>query len=544
MENTHWDVVVIGAGPAGLSAALLLGRARRRTLVVDAGEPRNRFAAHMHGVLGHEGSSPQQLRHTGEAELGLYGVEVVAGAVDRLDDVNDGVRVALQDGSVLTTRAVVVATGITDVLAEIPGLAERWGSSVIHCPYCHGWEIRDSALGVLATEFVGLHQAFLARQWSDNVTVFTAGVGDVPEETVARLRSRGVKLIDSPVVELAGEADGPIAIHTADGAVTPINAMFTAGTPRPHDSFLTDLRLARAEIAGVSMVAVDAAGKTSHDRIWAAGNVVNPMLTVPMSIGAGAMAGAAVNGMLVVEDFDLAERTLTPTEFWEQRYAHNTQVWSGHANAVLADVVGSIEQRLAAETPGGALGQRTAIDLGCGEGGDALWLAARGWKTTGVDISRTALERAQVAANAAQLSSDQLRFVVADLSDFEPEDSFDLVTASFLQSPVRLDRAEILRAASRMVAPGGHLLVTAHATSPFSGNGGEGEGHDHDHDHDQARTTSFEADFPTPDEELENLHLDPAEWTVALKELRPRTITRPDADPFTIEDSVVLVRRS
>jgi thioredoxin reductase len=190
MVDSEWDVVVIGGGPAGLAAALMLGRSRRRVLVVDAGSPRNRFAAHMHGVLGNEGCAPADLLARGRAEVAGYGVRVVEDRVTRVDLTEHGVRVDLADGGPHGARAALVATGLRDELPEVPGLAQRWGTSVLHCPYCHGWEVRGQRLGLLLTSPLGLHAAELVRQLSDQVTVFAAGV-EVDETTRHRLRSRG-----------------------------------------------------------------------------------------------------------------------------------------------------------------------------------------------------------------------------------------------------------------------------------------------------------------------------------------------------------------
>lgn len=527
MNGNHWDVVVIGAGPAGLNAALLVGRARRRTLVIHSGSPRNRFADHMHGVLGNEGVTPLELREKGENELALYGVEIKEGSVERVDDALDGVRLTLSDHSTIEARAVIVASGISDELPPVEGLAAHWGSSVLHCPYCHGWEVRDTKLGVLATSFIGLHQAFLVRQWSSDVTVFTSELDDVTEEQSARLRSRGVKLVSSPAIALEDHGGKLTAVRTADGERVPLDAIFTAGTPRPHDAFLAHLELARTEIIGSSFLEVDQAGKTSHDRIWAVGNVVNPMLTVPMSMGAGAMTGGAVNAALVNEDFDLAERPLSPAAFWESRYGGDEHHWSGRVNAALAAVVPDLERGYDTNA------ERAALDLGCGEGGDALWLAQRGWHVTGVDISHNAIERGRRAADDAGVSRDRLRFVAADLSEFESTQSFDLVTASFLQSPVELPRTDILKRATTMVAPGGHLLITAHGTPPRPIDENSGAGHE----------SPFPS-FPTPDEDLAALELHLDDWTVLAHELRPRTMELPGKGKFTTEDSVVLVRRN
>ena len=305
---TARDAIVIGGSAAGLSAALLLGRARRTVLVIDAGRPRNRFAEHMHGVLGTEGAAPADFVRKGRAEAASYGVEFLDGVVDSVTDAERGVVVTLADGRVETARAVVVATGIADELPAIPGLAERWGKTVLHCPYCHGWEVRGERLGVLATSPMAPHQARLVRQWSDSVVLFTAAAGPIDPVDARRLRARNVDLVESAAVEVLGDGVQVTGVRTADGQVTALDALFTAGVPRPNDGFLAGLELPRTEFPmGLgSFLTVDQAGKTGHPRIWAAGNVVNPMATVPMAVGAGALTGGAVNGALMEEDFDLA----------------------------------------------------------------------------------------------------------------------------------------------------------------------------------------------------------------------------------------------
>ncbi|WP_413317717.1 methyltransferase domain-containing protein [Agrococcus sp. 1P02AA] len=202
-------------------------------------------------------------------------------------------------------------------------------------------------------------------------------------------------------------------------------------------------------------------------------------------------------------------------EFWEARYADAERIWSGRVNAVLADVAGAL-------TPG------RALDLGCGEGGDALWLAQQGWRVTGVDLSPTAIERARAAAAAAGLSRDALRFEAADLATWQSTEAHELVSASFLQSwPVVIPREEILRRATDLVAPGGHLLVVAHAGAPSWA------------DPEMARTHPF----PTPEGDLAALRLDRDDWHVLACERRERSVTAPDGSAATLDDSVVLVRR-
>ncbi|KAA9394893.1 methyltransferase domain-containing protein [Kocuria coralli] len=521
MENMDWDVVIIGGSAAGLSAALMLGRARRRTLVVDAGSPRNRFAAHMHGVLGNEGRPPAELLEQGRSEASAYGVEFRAGTVERVEEAEAGVEVLLRDQGVIRARALVVATGMSDELPEVPGLAERWGRTVLHCPYCHGWEVADQRLGVLVTSPMGLHQAQLVRQWSDRVTVFTAGAEPLDMATEFRLRSRGVDLVASPVEQVLGEsADRISAVRTADGVLTEIDALFVAGRPRPHDAFLGHLGLETADTPMGRFLQVDAMGKTSSDRIWAIGNVVNPALTVPMCMGAGAYTGGAVNAALVGEDFDRAAgdpanwADLLPSDYWEHRYTAADRMWSGQVNHVLAGVAADLQ-------PGWAL------DLGCGEGADAIWLARHGWTATGIDISETAIRRAAEAARTAEIPEGRISFRAADVSTLDDEARYDLVTASFLHSPVDLPRTEILRAAAQRVAPGGHLLITSHATVPPWGN----------------LPKALEPRFLGPEEEIAELGLDAGQWAVRIAETRPREVTGPHGDHATIDDSIVLLQR-
>ncbi|RNI21098.1 NAD(P)/FAD-dependent oxidoreductase [Flexivirga caeni] len=312
MQHIEWDVIIAGGGPAGLSAALMLGRSRRRVLVIDSGSPRNRFAAHMHGVLGQEGVAPAELAQRGRAEAADYGVEFRDTVVERVDREPEGVLVTTADGMALHARALVAATGLRDRLPEVAGLAERWGSTVLHCPYCHGWEVRDQRLGVLTTSPVGLHQAELIRQWSDRVVVFTAGLGELGDEAQARLRARGVRLESEPVEQILGEGAAISGVRLRGGRTVSVDAIFTAGAAVARDRYLAHLCLDRTETPFGSFVSTDATGRTSDERVWAVGNIVNPAANVPMSIGAGAFAGGAVNGALVAWDFDAAVREQMP----------------------------------------------------------------------------------------------------------------------------------------------------------------------------------------------------------------------------------------
>lgn len=515
--TTHlWDTIVIGGGAAGLSAAQMLGRSRRRTLVIDAGQPRNRFASHMHGILGHDGLDPAELLASGRRELERYDVEVREGWVETITD--DGATLAVRSGDATEhARAIVLATGITDRLPDIPGLTERWGTTVAHCPYCHGWEVRDQRIGVLATSPLHAHLAFMVRQLSAHVTVFAHRPELVAPEERQRLAARGVAVIDSPIAAIEGDGAAISHVVTADGSRHELDAIFTGGVPEPHDSAVAALALERTDNNGISLISAASDGATSHPRVWAAGNVVSPMDSVPMAASAGAVAGARVNGFLVAEDVDLALqaggewRDVAPVEFWEQRYGATGPAWSGKVNATLADAVVGL-------APG------RALDLGCGEGADAIHLARAGWQAHGVDISMRAIERARAAASDAGV---EVTFTSADLSQWEPDGTYDLVTASFFHSPVALDRTAILHRASAAVTPGGHLLVITHAAPPPWAD----PAHVRDHTFLDAR------------QEADALGLDPAEWQEVRVELVERDATGPNGQPGHLTDGVVMLRR-
>lgn len=261
--SESWDVIIAGGGAAGLSAALTLGRARRRVLVVDAAEPRNRFASHMHGVLGHDGLAPEELLGRGRKEMQAYDVAVHRDTLVDVRDDGDTLAATLADGTTQSARALIVATGLTDVLPDVTDLAERWGIDVLHCPYCHGWEVRDQRLAVLGTSPLSLHQAELLRQWSDHLVFLTAGCGEIAADARHRLQSRGVELVDTPVDEILTERDRLVGVRLADGARLDLDAIFTMSSPLPRDEFLADLDLARAESPFGSFLAVDANGATT-----------------------------------------------------------------------------------------------------------------------------------------------------------------------------------------------------------------------------------------------------------------------------------------
>jgi thioredoxin reductase len=301
VEEQVYDVVVVGGGAAGLSAALVLGRARRRVAVVDAGAPRNAPAPHMQGFLSRDGMSPADLLAAGRAEVTGYGVEVVE---DQVVGVDAGFFVRLASGQVLRGRRVLVATGVRDELPEIPGVRERWARDLLHCPYCHGWEVRDQPIGVLGTQPGSVQHAQLVRQWSDDV-VFFVHTYDLTSAERVGLDARGIRVVGGEVARLVVEDDRLTGVELIDGRIIARTAVFIRPGNVPHaDGLLTGLG---CEVNEAGFVTVDDMGRTSTFGVSAAGNVVDPRAQVITSAGAGSAAAIAINADLVQEDVERAE---------------------------------------------------------------------------------------------------------------------------------------------------------------------------------------------------------------------------------------------
>jgi thioredoxin reductase (NADPH) len=295
----EYDVVVVGGGVAGLSAAMMLGRSRRRVVVVDAGEPRNAPAAHLHGFLSRDGMDPAELLSTSRREVVGYGGELLAGravGIDRLDGARFAVRLA--EGGRLDARAVVVATGLRDELPEIPGLRQRWGQDVNFCPYCHGYEVRDSALGVIGGEdrTFSLRQAQLIRQWSDDVVFFPHRI-DLEAHEREPLVARGVRIVEGDVTRIVSDETGVRGVEVAGGPMVSRTALFVGPRFVSSDELLTALG---CELDDEGRVAVDRTGRTSIEGVWAPGNVVDHTAQLINAAAAGSAAAVALNNQYLV----------------------------------------------------------------------------------------------------------------------------------------------------------------------------------------------------------------------------------------------------
>ena len=299
-----YDVLVAGGGAAGLNGALMLARSRRTVLVIDAGAPRNAPAAGVHGLLARDGMPPAELLERGRAEVRRYGGQVVAGEVGAVAREDNGFAVTLADGRTVRARRLLVATGLVDELPDIPGLRARWGRDVVHCPYCHGWEVRDQAIGVLASGPMAMHQALLFRQLSDDVTFFSHTMPPPAGEEAEQLAARGITVVNGEVASLEIAGDRLAGVRLRDGTVVSRDALAVSPRMAARAGFLAALGLrptAHPSGAG-EYIPADPAGRTEVPGVWVAGNVTDLTAQVGAAAAAGAMAGAQINADLVAEE--------------------------------------------------------------------------------------------------------------------------------------------------------------------------------------------------------------------------------------------------
>jgi thioredoxin reductase/SAM-dependent methyltransferase len=451
----HCDVAVIGGSAAGLAAALQLARQRRSVIVVDAGEPRNAAATHMHGYLGHEGVAPTDLVAIGRDEVRGYGGEVLDGRVTRVSRADrGGFLIELVGGHTIVARRVLAATGLVDLLPDIEGVAEHWGSDVIHCPFCHGYEVRDQRIVQVVTHHMGLHPATLFRQLTTELTIVIHDDAGVDDDELARLQAAGVTIVHDHVDRVLTGAEGRVAgvelaeSGTIDADVVVIGPRFAARV----DPFEALGLRSVAHASGIGHhVETSSMGETSVDGLYAAGNVTDPSQQVLHAAADGSRVGAMISFSLADEDTESAARPSSNEADWEHRY-DGDQMWSGRPNgALVAEITGLVPGR--------------ALDVGAGEGGDAIWLAEQGWQVTASDISQRALDRIAGAADSRGLGVE-CRRTDANALDAFPHRSFDLVTAHYASIP-RTPDDRGARSIIDAVAAGGTLLVVSHDLAPM-----------------------------------------------------------------------------
>ena len=523
MDDTY-DVVIVGGGPAGLAAGLALAQARRSVLIVDSGEPRNAVSGQLRNYLARDGASPAELLGQGRNEVTRSGGTIVSARVTEVVRQDDRFVVMLNDGRAISGRRLLLATGLTDELPDIPGVRERWGRDVLHCPYCNGWEVAEARIGVIATGPQALRQALLWRQWSTHVVYFRHRTPPVSDAESEQLSARQIAVVDGEVTGLIVDNDTLTGVHLDDGEIVEVDAVvvqptFTANSDIAEALGLTPIEVTvDGQVIGTRIPADDD-GATDVPGVWVAGNVTDVHAHVINAAANGLDVAAAINADLIAEENREAVtayrhewRTRFEEAAWEERYRSAPKVWSGSPNQQLVAEAADL-------TPG------RALDVGCGEGADAIWLAERGWRVTAVDISRTALQRAQARADTAGVA-DRIEWIHADLRSQPPaEGAYGLVSSQYLHLPPEA-RRKVFASLAGAVAPGGTLLIVGHHPKDL-------------------RTTAHRFHFPqamyTADELV--TYLDRDEWNVVAAEDRTRSARDHDGREVTVRDAVLVARR-
>ncbi len=294
-----YEIAIVGGSFAGHAAAIQLGRARRRVLLVDAGRPRNRFAATSHGFLGQDGVRPADIVATAARQLAKYAtVEQRTGEAVDAAPFEGGFRIALADGREETARRLILATGVRDILPEVTGVAERWGVSALHCPYCHGYELEQRPVGVLASGPTAFHHGMLLPDWGPT-TLFTQGLFEPDAQQLAALAARGAAVERTPVVELLGPAPALEAVRLADGRAVPVAGLFLAPKAVPASDLAERLGCRFEDGPTGPYIATDERRQTSVPGAFAAGDAASPMPNATLAAASGVMAAGGAHASLI-----------------------------------------------------------------------------------------------------------------------------------------------------------------------------------------------------------------------------------------------------
>jgi thioredoxin reductase/SAM-dependent methyltransferase len=515
----HCDVCVIGGSAAGLAAALQLGRQRRSVIVVDAPGANNAAAQHMHGYLGFEGLGPSELVTAGREEVRSYGGEILSDRAGRITrSLNDGFRVELIGGHSVFARRILAAIGLVHELPDIDGLAGHWGRGVVHCLSCHGYEVRDRRLVQVVTHPAGLEVTASWRQLSARLTVVLHDRVEVDDSEVDALRAAGVSVLKGQARRIVTGADGGVeSVELADAGRIGADAVVVC--PRfkvPLEPFgPVGLRPAAHPTGLGDFLETDATGATAVTGLYAAGTAVDPSQHLSQAAADGTRVGAMISFDLASDDVRAAARPSANESDWDHRYGPD-QMWSGNPNGALVNEASGL-------VPG------RALDVGAGEGGDALWLAGLGWRVTANDISRRALDRAHAEAERRGLHVECHQADANALNAFDTA-AFDLVSAQYASIP-RTPDGRGVRNLLDAVAPGGTLLIVSHDLEPMRAQLDV-----------TAHSRAFDPDAYVRVEDFASALSALSNWAIEVHEKRPRPPGAASASQH-VEDIVLRARK-
>lgn len=300
-DNKHFDVIIIGGSYAGLSAAMALGRSLRNVLVIDSGKPCNSQTPHSHNFLTQDGKTPKEIASVAKQQVEEYKtVKFYDGFATNGSKNESGFEISTQAGDSFTSKKVIFATGVKDLMPDLEGFAACWGISVIHCPYCHGYEYSHQQTGILANGEMAYELGKLISNWTKDLTIFTNGESTLTEEQVAKLTEHGIKIIEQQIVRLKHTNGHLENIVFRDGTKISVNAMYARPAFEQHCKLPVELG---CELTEMNHIKVDLFQKTNIQGLFACGDATSMMRSVANSVATGAMAGAMANRELIEEAF-------------------------------------------------------------------------------------------------------------------------------------------------------------------------------------------------------------------------------------------------
>ncbi|MCE7070687.1 NAD(P)/FAD-dependent oxidoreductase [Dyadobacter sp. CY327] len=301
MENTDFEVIIIGGSYAGLSAAMSLGRSLRKTLVIDSGKPCNVQTPHSHNFLTQDGRTPEDIALLGKEQVANYPtVQFHDGLAETGRKTENGFEIATENGDTFTAKKLIFATGLKDQMPDIAGYAECWGISVIHCPYCHGYEVKNEKTGILANGDAGFEYAKLISNWTKDLTIFTNGASELTPEQTEKISTRNIRIVDKPIASLIHKNGLLEKIVFKDQSEEPITAIYSRPAFKQHSAIPEQLGCALTE---TGLLKLETYQQTSVPGIYAAGDNSHMARSVALAVSAGSMAGALINRELIEEAF-------------------------------------------------------------------------------------------------------------------------------------------------------------------------------------------------------------------------------------------------
>jgi thioredoxin reductase len=305
IKNHSYEVIIIGGSYAGLSAGMALGRSKRSVLIIDGGEPCNRQTPHAHNLITHDGETPTSIAHKAKEQTLAYPtVQFVSAKATALSGNDGNFIIETSSGITYQAQKVLLATGLRDIPLPIEGFAECWGISVLHCPYCHGYEVKDKTLAVIGNGDMGFEFARLIYHWSNNLTLLTNGTATLPEAHVAKINAHGIKIVSTPITRFVHQGGQLQHIVFEDGHTQLFDAVFSR-SGRTHHTNIHELLGCALSTEGMfeGLLKTDGFSRTTVFGVYAAGDNCSPMRSLSHAIAAGTTAGAMINHDLIAASF-------------------------------------------------------------------------------------------------------------------------------------------------------------------------------------------------------------------------------------------------